>query len=206
MRLCNRETALALGLRHYFTGKACKRGHIAPRYASTKICVECGILKTREWREDNLAKSRELTRQSVTLHRRENPAHAKAYAASWRKKNPDKRRSYDEKQLRDPKKKAAKHVSSRDWHVNNREYIAAKARKKRGQVNGPTRPMPDSCEICDKLRMFDALSEDHDHETGLFRGWLCKKCNGVLGAAGDTHEKVSRYTDYLLRNCVKATT
>lgn len=25
----------------YFTGKACKRGHIAPRFRSTRNCVEC---------------------------------------------------------------------------------------------------------------------------------------------------------------------
>ena len=38
---------------------------------------------------------------------------------------------------------------------------------------------------------------DHDHETGLFRGILCKPCNTALGSFGDTVEGVQRALDYL---------
>ena len=34
------------------------------------------------------------------------------------------------------------------------------------------------CEICGKVVY---LRYDHDHETGLFRGWLCMTCNAKLG-------------------------
>jgi hypothetical protein len=33
--------AKAKGLKRYFTGKTCRAGHIAERYASTRNCVEC---------------------------------------------------------------------------------------------------------------------------------------------------------------------
>ena len=36
-----RAEARALGLPRYFTGKPCKRGHVAERYVSVSQCVEC---------------------------------------------------------------------------------------------------------------------------------------------------------------------
>lgn len=41
-----RDQALSLGLKHYFTGKPCKRGHTAPRYTSTGACTRCQNVAT----------------------------------------------------------------------------------------------------------------------------------------------------------------
>ena len=38
---------------------------------------------------------------------------------------------------------------------------------------------------------------DHDHETGQFRGWLCKQCNTGLGNLGDDLESLLRAVQYL---------
>ena len=38
---------------------------------------------------------------------------------------------------------------------------------------------------------------DHCHETGDFRGWLCKKCNTGLGLLGDNVTELSRAIKYL---------
>lgn len=40
---------------------------------------------------------------------------------------------------------------------------------------------------------------DHDHDTGEFRGWLCKKCNTGMGALGDNLESVLRAVQYLAK-------
>jgi hypothetical protein len=40
-KLIERQAARRLGLRHYFTGKACKRGHVAERFTSTACCMAC---------------------------------------------------------------------------------------------------------------------------------------------------------------------
>lgn len=42
-----REEARELGLRRYFTGEACKRGHVAERDVPTCKCVECARLVQR---------------------------------------------------------------------------------------------------------------------------------------------------------------
>lgn len=36
-----REEALSLGKKTYFTGKPCKRGHLSERRVSTWVCVQC---------------------------------------------------------------------------------------------------------------------------------------------------------------------
>lgn len=38
---------------------------------------------------------------------------------------------------------------------------------------------------------------DHDHETGLFRGWLCHQCNRMLGIAKDSVQTLERAIKYL---------
>lgn len=40
---------------------------------------------------------------------------------------------------------------------------------------------------------------DHDHDTGEFRGWLCKKCNTGMGALGDNLESLLRAVQYLAK-------
>ena len=47
-----KEAKLA-GIKHYFTGKPCKRGHIAKRYAATCSCVECTKGHFNDWRSKN---------------------------------------------------------------------------------------------------------------------------------------------------------
>jgi Recombination endonuclease VII len=98
-----------------------------------------------------------------------NPQRANARRAAWASKN----------QARDRER-------GRLWR-----------RKQRGQIEGPTRPMPDACEVCDRGREGRSLHEDHDHVTGLFRGWLCYPCNTALGKLGDTVEGVMRAVEYL---------
>lgn len=57
----SRKLAKSNGLKFYFTGKPCSRGHVADRYVSGGTCVECAAKvvknaeRTRKWREENKA-------------------------------------------------------------------------------------------------------------------------------------------------------
>jgi hypothetical protein len=54
-----------------------------------------------------------------------------------------------------------------------------------------------SCEICHSS---GRVVLDHDHETGAFRGWLCRECNQGLGKLGDNIEGLRRALAYLERS------
>lgn len=41
--IISRKEAKARGLKRYFTGKQCHRGHLAERYVSVAACCECQI-------------------------------------------------------------------------------------------------------------------------------------------------------------------
>ena len=87
----------------------------------------------------------------------------------------------------------------REWVKRNPDKYAAHAiksrRKVRGQVNEPTRPKPDACECCGEIP--SKMIEDHDHTTGLFRGWLCHHCNTGLGLFKDSSERLQQAIQYL---------
>jgi hypothetical protein len=62
----------------------------------------------------------------------------------------------------------------------------------------PPPPSDNKCAIChrDAERSLDL---DHDHETGKFRGYICRECNMGLGKLGDTVEAIKRVLAYLER-------
>lgn len=76
------------------------------------------------------------------------------------------------------------------------EAKRAESRRRYG-IPEPTRPCPDSCECCGDLPGKKALSADHDHVTGLFRGWLCLNCNIGIGKLGDCKAGLALATSYL---------
>jgi hypothetical protein len=79
--------------------------------------------------------------------------------------------------------------SQRKWREANHAYVLQDKRRRnralRGQINAPTRPRPEFCETGCGRR---ATREDHDHATGVFRWWLCNRCNLCLSAFGDSLE------------------
>lgn len=64
------------------------------------------------------------------------------------------------------------------------------------------RPCPDKCEICNRLSngCKRGLYYDHDHTTGKFRGWICPRCNYVLGMVHDDCTVLDKLKEYLIKN------
>lgn len=56
------------------------------------------------------------------------------------------------------------------------------------------RKKPEQCEICGAI---GKIHFDHNHETGEFRGWVCMRCNLVLGMVKDNKELLIRLAKYL---------
>ena len=60
------------------------------------------------------------------------------------------------------------------------------------------------CELCGQP-VFRNWQLDHCHDTGEFRGWLCKQCNTGLGNLGDSLQRVELAVEYLKRAKQNAT-
>lgn len=71
----SRKEALAKGLKHYFTGKPCRHGHVRNRLSSNGMCLGCKSLHYRTSYPENKTKA------------------AKRFK-SWHSKNPNRRRGY----------------------------------------------------------------------------------------------------------------
>lgn len=55
-----RTIARAAGLKRYFDGKPCPRGHIAEKLVSNKHCIICTAIKRAEWGKKNRARRKEI--------------------------------------------------------------------------------------------------------------------------------------------------
>lgn len=65
------------------------------------------------------------------------------------------------------------------------------ALKREQQAN---RPRPNTCEVCSSP---DNIMFDHSHASGKFRGWLCRRCNWVLGHVSDDPTLLEKLAVYL---------
>ena len=103
MNIITKKEAKSKGLKFYFTGISCKRGHIAEKYISGH-CVECHKEKYDQWKNKypEYYKERYETHfESITKcnnnWREEHPEYMKDwyekypdYNKDWRQNNPDK--------------------------------------------------------------------------------------------------------------------
>ena len=96
----------------------------------------------------------------------------KIYNKRWRDKNPDKARAIKARYRSNPDKRAAEKDTLQRYRRATRygisyEYYLSVVEDQKGH-----------CAICGKETQ---LSVDHNHETGMFRGLLCNRCNSGLG-------------------------
>lgn len=57
-----RAEARAQGLKRYFTGKPCSKGHVSERRVADCGCVKCGHVYANAWKAENRERSRQITR------------------------------------------------------------------------------------------------------------------------------------------------
>ena len=60
MKVVTWSEAKSSGLKHYFTGKPCKRGHIALRQTSALRCMECAKEKQAESMKDPEKRAKQI--------------------------------------------------------------------------------------------------------------------------------------------------
>ena len=70
-KVISKREAVAAELSYYFTGKPCKRGHLAPRHVNNQVCVDCLLAwkkanphshrkSSANWKKNNAGHNRSL--------------------------------------------------------------------------------------------------------------------------------------------------
>lgn len=153
MKIITRKEAKDQGLKRYFTGKPCKRGHVAERRMNG-VCVECSrdneksrieyhrqyykenrdykIEYKRQWREENpdynrqwRDDNRDRRQEYMAQWREENIEHRLEYARRWYKDNRNYRIEYN-KQRREEQREC-----ERQYREDNRDRCRANHAKRR---------------------------------------------------------------------------
>jgi len=110
-----RVAALACGEKMYFTGKPCKRGHVAPRRVDSYSCSECLRERTEAWAKKNPNRAKEIDH----AWKRKNAGRLAQRHAAYAEKNRDALRAYN-----------------KAWASRNSERVRNANRKRRARLNG----------------------------------------------------------------------
>src|SRR6266566_6235843 len=86
-------------------------------------------------------------------------------------------------------------ASSKRWYVNHPGWGRQEWWKRQERKFNVIYPTWWLCECCNKpISLWDGeIHLDHDHKTGLFRGWLCFHCNADTGRYEMFGERIRRY-------------
>lgn len=179
----SREDAKAAGLKSYFDGQPCPRGHSSARIVKDNACRECGRARMNNWRRNNRerANANELRRnkrwraehpekwkqRSREYARRKHAAHPEIHRraqAKWDAKNADaiKRISAEKYQ----RNKAKCDERSRLWYLNHRDVRNAKCSRRRASLLNAT-PSWLTGDHWKQIRQFYSEAQRKSRQTGI---------------------------------------
>jgi hypothetical protein len=150
-QIISRADAKAQGLKHYFTGKPCKRGHLSVRYVCSAECQDCLFAKNKQWQHNNPGRYLELQREASARWRRENPEAAVKQRIAWVEKNPERaiecarerrrrwktrhpQKSADVNKAWREKNKAHHKALIREWERRNPDRVSLKSRRRQTRL------------------------------------------------------------------------
>jgi 5-methylcytosine-specific restriction endonuclease McrA len=113
-QIISRQEAKERGLRHYFTGKPCKRGHLSLRLVSECSCLGCVAFHTRKYYANNREAFKVKNAERHAAHKERNNALCRDYY-------------HQNKETEKVRKKA--------WYAANKERMQEKSR--RWRANNP---------------------------------------------------------------------
>ena len=150
-----REKAREAGLKVYFDGKPCPRGHISSRNVKDNDCRECGRLAMAAWREKNRERFNSYARQMQRQRYRErgdeirerdrkrkkkqhgnNPSRFRAACKRWQAKNPGRQNQYSAKAYQ--RTRSTHDERTKQWYRDHPEIANAKNARRRAALMNAT--------------------------------------------------------------------
>lgn len=133
--IISRAEAKARGMQFYFTGRACKNGHVAKRYVETWRCHGCQLEwgaeqrandATRDQRLDYGRAYRQANAERLRVYRLANREQERAQQRKAKAASPEKQRGWNKAYYAANKEKEL--ARSKAYQLANKEAVAAKQR------------------------------------------------------------------------------
>lgn len=128
--IISRAEAKARGLVHYYTGKPCKRGHVAIRFVNGWCCTVCKREAYAIWAVDNVEKIKRKDRE----YSKKNREKKTAYRREWIKNNREADRAKSRQWAKDNPEKARARLTA--WKKANPDKVRENHVKRRARKNG----------------------------------------------------------------------
>lgn len=198
MKLITREAAKSAGLKRYYTGVPCRRGHIAERAVSNGTCWQCRPInkaatkknpaldreRSRKWKRNNPNKVRawyvtnlELTRARSAAWRKANPEQFTICRNLWTRRNPGRIADHKIRYYQANKKKVK--AAARLWlKANPDKRRAIDARRRAAEL----RAIPVWAKVKDinhvyteaaRISAETGIVHHVDHVVPLRSKWVC---------------------------------
>lgn len=173
-----RQQAKESGLKRYFTGEPCKRGHIAERHVSGATCVKCAADRYEKNRDELLQINKEWSianpekrRQSKKRYHDKNKGKARERQRRYAKENPEK---ISEKRKRYREKNKEKfYAAIRAYQKSNPHVVIAAINRRRAAKLKATPAWADYEKIKEIYRMAKEKGMHVDHVYPLQGKLVC---------------------------------
>jgi 5-methylcytosine-specific restriction endonuclease McrA len=142
------QEARSRGLKHYFTGQPCKRGHLCRRFESDRQCAECKKESLEKWRasktdhlinyrKDYYSENRDTISQRRSASRPGRRERLNAATKEWREANLDRVLNYSREYYRANKEEMAERHSKwcKDNSLKCRLYVEKRRSLKVGSFS-----------------------------------------------------------------------
>lgn len=136
MECISRKDAIQKGLSKYYTGKPCRRGHIAERYTAG-ACVECVSERKAELYQQNREKVLAYMKVQGAIYRKSNPEKRAENSRKWKVRNRARVNELSKaRYARDPDHRR-KIAQNSFWRRRESERLRAKEYRQRykGKIN-----------------------------------------------------------------------
>jgi hypothetical protein len=180
MEIISLAEAKEQGLKHYFTGKPCKHGHVCIRKIIDRSCIECNKIKQKkfahkanEWYHNNKERAKEAHHLYYEMHKEELIERARRWGEDHPEELAESKRKYrlSEKGLEQSrnwvdanKEKHAK--STKNWKDNHPDLVYEYGGTRRATKKQATPPWLTK-EDREAIRAIYAEAKRRERETGI---------------------------------------
>lgn len=141
MKIISRKEAKVKNLKHYFTGKPCKRGHVTKRRTSSGSCLECDEVYRERHRDSHLIASknwRDKNKEYDSLYHKEhyqqNKEHKKKLSKLWKQNNAEHYSEQQKEYYQQTKPERSQYHKQRWLKVRKKELKRLKQQREENKL------------------------------------------------------------------------